>query len=185
MNGQLPFEGDTFIPVEILKLKDRFNLTNFIETGTQYGNTARWLGENFPTGITIEADKNFFNLGHSPFNCNITYLNYASQDILPKLEIGNTLMYLDAHGCEIGGCALKDELKIISERSPANTCIVIHDFKVPDHPELGYDTYDYELCYEEIEPYLKEIYPDGFQYHYNSDANGAMRGCIFIYPKIK
>ncbi len=39
VNGQHPFENDTYIPIEILKLKEKFNIGLVLETGSQYGAT--------------------------------------------------------------------------------------------------------------------------------------------------
>jgi len=39
MNFHLPFNGDSFIANNFLKLKQRFNVENIIETGTYEGRT--------------------------------------------------------------------------------------------------------------------------------------------------
>lgn len=180
-----PFEGDTFIPLELIKLKERFGLTYCIETGTQYGSTSIVLLEIFGGLTTIEADNEYFTIALERLKgLNITKWLSKSQDCLGRISHDNVLYYLDAHGCEVGGCALKEELSIIHKKNLSNVCIAIHDFKVPDRPDLGFDAYDYELCFEEIEPYLNKIYPNGFEYHYNSESNGANRGIIFIYPNL-
>lgn len=183
-----PFEGDTFIKAELVKLRDIFGLKNCVETGTQYGSTALELLDVFKSVVTIEADKELYEQAKKRFrDLNLHGWVYSlfgkSEDGLIKMTVfDNTLYYLDAHGGNTGGCPLKKELEIIAQKNCNNICIAIHDFKVPGHPELGYDTYDFELCYEEIEPYLKMIYPNGFNYHYNSEADGAHRGIIYIYP---
>lgn len=181
------FEGDTFIKAELIKLRNNFNIDFCIETGTQYGSTTLELYDVFGYVTTIEADSNYLKIASERFaGLNINYILGRSENILPILRDHNdTLFYLDAHGCEIGGCPLKQELKIIAAKNLKNICIAIHDFKNPEHPDFGFDTYDYELCFEEIEPYLKAIYKDGFDYHYNTEADGAIRGIIYIYPKTK
>lgn len=179
-----PFEGDTYIKNEIIALKDKFYLKWCVETGCQYGSTTLELYDIFKNAMTIEADyaylyearKRFFSLNI------ISYLG-LSEEWLSKLVLRDDVFYyLDAHGCGIGGCPLKKELEAIATKKHKNVCIAIHDFKVPGK-DFGYDTYDFELCYEEIEPYLKMIYPNGFDYHYNDLADGAERGIIYIYPK--
>lgn len=172
-----PFEGDTFIPQEILKLKERFGIKSVLETGSQYGFTLKWFKENFEVAIGCEINIDFYNycveqgLDCKHYNSPWTINEFASKD----------LYYLDAHGFG-QPCPLKNELKAIKEKGH-QPVICIHDFKNPNHPDFGYDTYEYELCFEEIEPYLKEIYPDGFDYHYNTEANGAKRGIFYCYPK--
>jgi hypothetical protein len=180
-----PFEGDTYIKGELIKLRDKFDLKNCVETGTQYGVTSLELRSIFKGSVvTIEADENYYREAASKLlGEKIVPLFGMSEVVLKSTRLPDDILYyLDAHGCEIGACPLKKELEIIASKKHLNVCIAIHDFKNPNHPEFGYDTYDYELYYEEIEPYLKKIYPDGFEYYYNSEADGARRGIIFIYP---
>jgi hypothetical protein len=48
---------------------------------------------------------------------------------------------------------------------------------------MGYDTYNGKrLDIEYIKHELVAIYGDNLAYHYNKFAEGAMRGCVFIYP---
>jgi hypothetical protein len=179
-----PFEGDTYIKNEIFALKDKFGLKYCVETGTQYGSTTLELYDIFTNVTTIEADEKYLNDAVGRF-CGLNILSYLgkSQDVLGDINVPDDVFYyLDAHGCEIGGCPLKKELEAIASQKHENVCIAIHDFKVPGK-DFGYDTYDFELCYEEIEPYLKMIYPNGFNYHYNDLADGAERGIIYIYSK--
>lgn len=183
MNGQLPFEGDSFIPQEILKLKERFNLKTCVETGTQYGATTKALCEIFDKVITVEADKKYFDTAQENLGgYGVRMWLGKSQDVLGGIDEDNALYYLDAHGCEIGGCPLKEELFILHLKKHSNICIAIHDFKVPGK-DFGFDVYDYELCFEEIKDLLPAIYPNGYDYHYNTQADGAYRGIIYIYPK--
>lgn len=185
-----PFEGDTYIKNEIIKLRDEFGLKYCVETGTQYGSTTLELCDVFDYVVTIEADQKYYNEAKRRFNdiskttkLNIRVVKGNSQEVLKKLALPyNIFYYLDAHGCEIGGCPLKKELEVIASKAHINVCIAIHDFKVPGK-DFGFDTYDFELCYEEIEPYLKMVYPNGFDYHYNELADGAARGIIYIYPR--
>lgn len=179
------FEGDTYIGLELIKLRDKFGLTSCIETGTQYGTTTLELHEIFGRVVTIENDSGYYLRAMERFHgLNIIAVIGESQYWLNCFREEPCLYYLDAHGD--GKCPLKQELNIIRSKTDGNRqCIAIHDFKVPGHPEFGYDTYDYELSFEEIEPYLKRIYPKGFGYHYNEKAEGAMRGIAYFYPLIK
>lgn len=93
----------------------------------------------------------------------------------------NTLFFLDAHGCNIGGTALLSELKTISEHKK-DSVIVIHDFKT-DNPNAGYDTYDgVDLDMDFIKDMIDDCYTHSFKYHFNKEFNGANRGVIYIYP---
>lgn len=179
-----PFEGDTYIKGEIISLRDKLGLRYCVETGCQYGSTTLELYDIFNHVCAIEADEKYFNLAKGRFEGLNIYIQLArSEDSLNSMQfLDDVFYYLDAHGCDIGGCPLKKELEIIALNEHSNVCIAIHDVKVPGK-DFGYDTYDFELCYEEIEPYLKTIYPNGYDYHYNELADGARRGIIYIYPK--
>lgn len=178
MNGQLPFEGDAFIESSILQLKYKFGIKTVLEAGSQYGSTLRWFMDKFDNAFGCEPNKNFFDIC---LQKNLILYNEDSLAFLKRFEgYENLLIYLDSHWPGTP-CPLKDELKLIAEMK-LNPVIAIHDFKVPGK-DFGFDVYDYELCFEEIEPYLSAIYPNGYEYHYNTEANGANRGIIYIYPK--
>lgn len=182
MNGQLPFENDSFIPIEILKLKEKFGLEYAFETGSQYGATLKWLTDNFHFALGCEPNKEFYDIAKGTQE-GILIINEDSLQFLPTIShyTDKPFIYIDSHWANTP-CPLKDELKLIAELK-LNPVIAIHDFKVPEK-DFGFDAYDYELCFEEIEPYLIGIYPDGYEYHYNEQADGAQRGIIFIYPKV-
>lgn len=181
MNGQKPFEGDSFIGAEIMKLRDKFSLVNCIETGTQYGATTKALNDIFKYVLTVEADEKLVDDLKKSLPEEVVVVVGKSQEILKEIESDDVLYYLDAHGCDIGGSPLKEELESIASHNYKNVVIAIHDFKVPFR-DFGYDTYDFEYTHKEIKDYLKKIYPDGYHYHYNDKADGAKRGIIYIYP---
>ncbi len=180
-----PFEGDTYIPKEIEAIKHRLGLTRCVETGTQYARTTNVLSWIFQDEVvTVEADPHYVREAEMNVKCsaNIKIINAKSQDVMDRLVQDNTLFYLDAHGCEIGGCPLKEELEIIAKAQPKNIAIAIHDFKVPGK-DFGYDTYDYPLEWSEIEPIVKRIFKNPVHY-YNEQANGAYRGIVYIHEAI-
>lgn len=181
MNGLIPFEGDTFIRAELEALRDMFGLTHCIETGTQFGATTQAFCEMFRSVLSIEADAGFMWAATERLKAieNVDLILGLSQDLLPHFAHDNTLYYLDAHGCAVGGCPLKQELQILADANLTNIVIAIHDFKVPDK-DFGFDEYDYPLSIEEIEPLLHKVYKNP-AWHYNTEANGAYRGIIYIY----
>lgn len=182
MGGQLPFEGDTHILNEIVKLRDRLGLKACVETGTQYGATTRALCQVFEHVTTIEADPVAYAEAKVSFQGLRVHAELGkSQDCLELFIQHNALYYLDAHGCDIGGCPLKEELAIIADAipKPKNIALAIHDFQVPGK-DFGFDTYDYPLTMSEIEPLVRRIFKNP-AWHYNTEANGAYRGIIYIY----
>ena len=105
------------------------------------------------------------------------------KEVLPLVNDSKTIIFLDAHWYTN---PVLNELVAIKE-SGKKPILAIHDFMVPDHPEFGYDIYpEQEIVYDWkwIEKYIEDIYgPKGYTKEYNTEATGAMRGCIFILPK--
>ncbi len=186
--NELGFEGDRFLKEEFQKIIDRHKIGVLIETGSYLGSTTRQFASMAPIVVTIEINPEYYACAAEKCQGMETrhYLG-NSADVLPEILAGiNTnvklLVFADAHWAAYN--PLLDELKAIKE-SGFKPVIVIHDFKVPDHPELGFDSYagqDYEWSW--IEESVNNIYgKDGYTYYYNSEAEGAKRGVIFIEPK--
>lgn len=188
-----PFNGDEHIQKEFLKLKKDFNITTVVETGTCLAGTTIWLAENFNRVFTIEVNKTWLKIAINRIETAAVgdkvkaYLGKSEQvldDIIKLYSLtDNTIMWLDAHWS--GACPLVDELKAIAQNK-IKPVICIHDFMVPDEPELGYDSYAGQpFTFEWIRPYLDNIYGEGlYGYAYNTaeKAAGARRGIIYIAP---
>jgi hypothetical protein len=179
-----PFAGDTYMERDFLALKQRFGIRTVIETGTCYGSTALWFADHFMKVITCESQDATYRIARerlAPCN-NVELRHGASQHELPNM-IGNSegpiLFFLDAHFETF--CPLLDELKAIAN-SGLKPVIAIHDFKVPDRPDLGFDTWGgQEFTLSWIHPHLEAIY-GRYDYHYNNEATGQRRGIIYVYP---
>jgi hypothetical protein len=86
----------------VLKLRDDFQIHDFVETGTYLGVTARWASRNFPQVYTVEASKDLWERAvksHAGM-ANIEFLHGDSRTalagLLPRL-ISPTIFWLDAH----------------------------------------------------------------------------------------
>lgn len=179
------FEGDEILAMKFQEIIKRLGIETVIETGTYKGATTARLSKMVSQVITIES-----NLDYAPEinerlkdRQNVTIRWGSSVDELGNAinESGreNILFFLDAHW---KGTPLLRELEIIKNKG-LKPVISIHDFKVPNHPELGFDSYnrqDYE--WEWIKASIEAIYGNHYKIEYNSEAIGAKRGCIFIYP---
>jgi hypothetical protein len=89
------------------------------------------------------------------------------------------LLFLDAHW--EASCPLLDELAAIAE-SGMKPIIAIHDFKVPNK-DFGFDSYNgQDYTWDWIAPSIEKIYGKDFKHYYNTVAEGAKRGCVFIEP---
>lgn len=109
----------------IIKIRDKFNVSQFVETGTYHGDTTRWAAGNFSKVITIEYSKEIFDsvLKDGKHDENIEYLYGDSRAILKtifqRIE-GPAIFWLDSHwsGGETYGkgdeCPLVDEINIIN-----------------------------------------------------------------------
>lgn len=179
------FNGDSHIARKIALLVRFYNVSTIIETGTLYGDTTRALALLAPKVITIEIDPSHTRIAQK--NChhlsNVEFLVGNSPEVLQRiLPLSTpTLFYLDAHWGAY--CPLIDELKVIAAAG-MRPVIAIHDFLVPGKP-FGFDTYSGQpYTLEWVRPSLQEIFgPEGFRYHYNTVADGANRGVIYIEPK--
>lgn len=185
-----PFNGDTFIQQEFLKLREKFNLNAVVETGTCLGSTTKWFAENFYQVYTIEVNAEFRNFAVKVFaeqNNIISILGDSSKD-LPSVVKGlndDTIFFLDAHWGN--HCPLQQELDAIAEAiPPIKPVIAIHDFVVPGHPELGFDSINGQpFTFEWLKPYFDKIYggEGNYDHYYNSDATEIKRGIIYVTPK--
>lgn len=183
------FNGDTFIQNEFLKLKEKFAITTALELGTCLGSTAIWLAKNFDNVITIEINEQYAEIAGERLNesnCeNVTLYISSTTDALPSIELtDNTLIFIDSHWLEV--CPMQEELEIIAQKG-IKPVIAIHDFYVPNEPNLGYDNiHGQNFEFGWIKPKIDAIYgEDGYDFYYNSDAESTVikRGIIYITPK--
>jgi hypothetical protein len=178
------FEGDFYIEEEIKKLVQKFEIQTIIETGTFLGGTTKKLAQIAEKIYTIEVDSDNVTEAKEFLkdSANVTVMEGSSPDLfkdLLKLDHGNILFFLYAHSKVY--TPLLDELKVIAE-AKIKPVIVIHDWKVPDRPDLGYDSYkEQDYTFEWIKPNIEAIYGDNYAHHYNSKAEGARRGVIYIH----
>ncbi|MEI8339728.1 MAG: hypothetical protein WCF94_03625 [bacterium] len=182
------FNGDTFLAKNILDIIKKEKIVNVVETGTYLADTTKFFSENVGVVYTVECNTDYYmrSKARNDLGNNINFFlgnswEILDREIIPQIN-GKTIFYLDAHWDK--PCPTLLELDIIAKHG-IKPIIVIHDFKVPNHPELGWDSYpDFEYKIENIEVYLENIYGrDGYRYEYNSRASGAKRGVIIIYPK--
>lgn len=176
------YEGDECIHREIGHLVATNNVELIIETGSFKGATARRLSEFCPV-ITIEKDARHHRetvqncRGHDVVVINRDSADFLREYIPPKDR--QILFFLDAHW---NGTPLLEELRHIAAMG-IRPVIVIHDFKVPGRPDLGYDSYvGQDYAWEWIEKRIEAIYGGSCGHHYNDEAEGARRGVVYIYP---
>lgn len=190
----LPFNGDNIAQAKVIELKEKFELGGCIETGTCLGSTTHFLSQVFEWVVTFENNQKFYDLAKRrlaevngiDFIAKSSHYGIADwADNLPDHQ--RLFFFLDAHWEK--SCPLKDELSqidfLVNNLGFLPPVIMIHDWKVPDHPELGFDSYngqDFEWLW--IKPGVDEIYGlDNYDIEFNSEATGAKRGILYITPK--
>jgi hypothetical protein len=188
-----PYNNDVFAQQEVMFLMKKWNLKKACETGTCLGSTTMFLANMFDCVSTIEISHQYLGIAHQRFEeggyKNIkVYRGDSSKElqlIIKENQLGDdTLFFLDAHWSN--HCPVLEELDQIAEAG-IKPVIMIHDWKVPNQPRLGYDSYNgQDFTLEWILPHLDKIYGvGGYDYYYNSEdkASGAMRGIVYITPK--
>jgi hypothetical protein len=85
-----------------LALKDAFNISAFIETGTWKAQTTKWASENFQKVYSFEIDEGYHNRARG-LGIKAEFILGSSADELPKVvkRLKNTaIFWLDAHACK-------------------------------------------------------------------------------------
>lgn len=172
----LAFNGDTYLGDEFLRLRDNYGIKAAVETGTFKGGTTLWLSRHFETVDTIEINTIYYHeAAENLRSCENVKMHLGSSvNILPIVAKPDSIVFLDAHW--LNHNPLLEELDILMSIRPK--IIAIHDFKVPSHPEFGYDEYPAQNIIYEWD-YIKN-HIINYSYFYNSVAVGAKRGCIFL-----
>jgi hypothetical protein len=194
---------DSFARQDIESLIKRFQIKRVVETGSYYGWSTKIFASLVEVVDSIEIEKQYFNRAknnlQSTHNVNL-HLGDSVEVMEQILKDGesNVLFFLDAHWKD--HWPILNELNVIKNKN-IKPVICIHDFFVPGGKKLrqpgggfiidqtyegskfGYDDHNsVPLDFDYIKETIKEIYPDGFSYHYNTDIDKVDSGLIYIYP---
>lgn len=179
------FCDDTFLAAEFKKLVDQHGVKTIIETGTYLGDTTPALAKLVPTVHTIEVNADYFDRSAKRLSTIPNITRHFGSSPAKLAEIFKTaeqpmLLFLDAHWYSY--CPLLDELAVVAE-AKMKPIIIIHDFKSPNNPNLGFDMFgDQEYNWDLISKHVHAIYGDNVTVSYNTEATGARRGAIFLIP---
>ena len=176
------FGRDTILHETVRGLIKKHGIYQVVETGVWRGYTTRAFAGmvELVTGIEIDPTMHA-EASSTTFDIFSVFVHLGdSAKALPNLiGTGKILFYLDAHWLE--NWPLFDELDAIVDYGKP-CVIVIHDAQVPDHPELGFDSYAGQaLTFELVKPYLDRL-PWKWSHSFNSEAEGHKRGVLFIEP---
>lgn len=175
---------DTFLKEKFEEIIKKYNINTVIETGINNGDSTIQFSKMVERVIGIDVmqsciDTTYKKLENNSIQNVELYLGSSPEvlnKIIPSIDVDKTIFFLDAHWYDYW--PIIDEINQIPKNKGI---IVVHDFFVPNKPELGYDVYkginfDYE--------YIKEALLDWSSSHrleYNVQANGSCRGVGFIY----
>lgn len=184
-----PFNGDTFVQEEFLRLRDKYGIETVVETGTALGGTTKWLSENYKQVHTIEINQRYQDFARERVGSadNVKFwLGDSStvlHDVMKNVEKDKPIMFfLDAHWGQHNPLLL--ELSSIANNG-VTAVIAIHDAQVPNEPNLGYDTHnDKPIGLNMISDELKYVNKGFTEWHYNSDEKSTevKRGVMYIEP---
>jgi hypothetical protein len=180
------FEDDRYIKAKLSEIIQRRKIDTIVETGTYLGGTTKVMSQMVKRVITTEINPDFFRRASIHLKDCDNVMMYHSDtmkvfpEIIESVKKKNVIYYLDDHWLD--HCPLKDELKAIADAG-IKPVIVIHDWLVPG-TDFGYDSYKGQpFTWEWIEKDVFNIYGDQFIKYYNTMAEGAKRGVLYIEPK--
>jgi hypothetical protein len=185
-----PFHGDKiFIDIISEKLEES---KYFIETGTAYGDTLKFIVDNFKKikAISCEPDENRYSIVTKFLQKDCDIIKTTSPDIFnyisekyPDSFNQKTVFWLDAHG-EYNGeifWPLREEIEFIKSNYK-DYYILIDDFKNPFNNNFCFDMVGNIECGME---YIKDLVLDDNVYYPNyneitSDAWNSLIGWVLI-----
>jgi hypothetical protein len=188
---ELPFNGDSFVCKDFIKLKDKYNLNVAVETGSCLYSTTKWLGQNFANVHTIELSEEYSRHGihkvagmlnvHTNIGDSVSFLNRMVDVLTPD---DKCIFFLDAHWGQ--NCPLLEELDVLTRvKTNLAPVIAIHDFFTGDE-KLGWDEYNGQrFDYAWIEPKVKALelaHNCTYHHFYNTESENGMRGLIYLVP---
>lgn len=184
--------GDHYACARIADIIQRHGCNRIVETGTFLGATTRFLASFGLPVTTIEQNAEYHQeaarrLEDLP-NVEAVHDDSAKRlpVIVPQMKGECVLFFLDAHWGAFW--PLLSEIEAIAMGPASMTpVIVIHDFQIPDRPDLGYDSHNGRaLCWVYVKRRIKRVYAVrglGFRRSHNDEAAGLKRGIAYIEPE--
>lgn len=190
------FSKDIFVWEQFCDLIASFKRDIIIETGTYLGqSTVDFCKLGIPVH-TVEKRQDYQNKakklckGANNIRWNLGDSSEFLNNLLPRIKKRHPIMFLDAHWYK-DNC-LERELQVLAReysKSDYNKpVLVMHDFKVPGHPEFGFDEYEGRpFQWEWVKPYADKIFGGtNYDRFYNKEkcpTANQDRGVLFLTPK--
>jgi predicted O-methyltransferase YrrM len=182
---------DRFAAAYFDHLISAWGIRTVVETGTYRGASTIQFARRVEHVVTIEVNAEYFEhvqpaLAEFP---NVVSLQGNSAEELSKLSglAERVCFFLDAHWPAYW--PLLDELRAIRDlvkgkRLLKAPVVLIHDFKVPGHPEIGYDHYaGQDLDWEYVRDAVFSICPE-YRCTTNEQVEGNSRGILRCEPPL-
>jgi SAM-dependent methyltransferase len=177
--------GDTALKVKFNEIIQKYGITTVIETGIHEGKSTLELSYMVDKVIGIEILEESIQVTKNRLDQN-NRTNYelflgSSPDILkqimPTLQADRCIFFLDAHWWNYW--PVNDEINSITKNEGI---IILHDFVVPERPDLYYDSYvvngiNQKFDYEFVKDSLTNWSPNHrLEYNSESFAQGGDSG---------
>ncbi len=126
------------VPRELVsRLKEKFNISHFVETGTHKGNTAFWASHEFKQVVTVEQSDQWHETTKKKYQdvANIEFLHGCSLEILPhviKSLKSSALFWLDAHWSGRQTAGVDDQCPLLGEINAVNSSELEHFILIDD-----------------------------------------------------
>lgn len=182
-----PSFTDQFLVNEIIRLRDKWNASAFIETGTHVGASATIAAKLFEVVFTCEDHDWYASQAQEALKNieNVHFSKVKSPDLLRSLKDYNGrrfIVFLDAHGPH--DFPLIQELEALASYE-IKPIIIIHDFYVPDengHAKFQFDTWNgTPINLQLVIPLLDKVYGiDKYTFHFLPEQE--ISGVIYIEP---
>ena len=180
--------SDSFATAYFDALVERHGIRSVVETGTFEGESAREFRKRVAKVVTIEnSDTYYAKVVASLGEAGIDAIFGDSAKVVRELRElpERCCFFLDAHWgpewpilAEFEGIA-----HLVGEGHLVEIpVILVHDFKVPERPELGYDSYGgQDLDWDYVKSRALAICPD-YVVSFNEEADGRRRGILRLEP---
>jgi hypothetical protein len=136
-------------PKIALRLKRRYRLNHFVETGTFLGRSAHWASDHFDYVFTLEAHQRYFDRANDLLEGRLNVVSFLGSSPTGLRNIIDiyvsrvpVLFWLDAHWSrdldwkasesELPVCPVLDEIRAINELMPGRHAIMIDDARLFD-----------------------------------------------------
>ena len=184
--------SDTSLLNETLRVKEQYNISIFVESGCQIGDSLEILSNHFTKLYSCDIDKHYTLIAIDRLieSKNIEISNMDGAEHLEylynngKINNNNFILFSDGHNYEDKkNTSQLDELNIMIKLG-LKPIVIYHDFKNPNMVSMKYDIFDVgENSIELIKNTLDECYGvNNYNITYNTESDCNV-GYAIVIPK--